>query len=513
MNEELRKKEEARFHDMVRDEALERKTEEFEYLTSNRKFYSVVRKRVKYETDFILKNCIGKKVLDFCCGDGGFTLSLAEKGIDAYGFDISDTSIEIAKRKAKEKGIEDRAHFFVMDAENLQFDEKYFDFVFCNGVLHHLNIDKAFSEIKRVLRPEGKVFCVEPLKYNPVFQAYRLLTPHLRTEWEKHHILKIKDIKFSEKYFTKIEMRFFDLFTLMAVPFRNTFIFNPLLSVLEMIDAVILRIPGIKWWSWEIVFILSEPGTDDRKIKEIEYYDKEASESKEEEIEAGSKGGFSPLILESYRFLYELLKKEAGGKNILDYGCGTGIHLKYLAGVGKSVIGVDLSKKSLEIAQRKIERDNLVAKVLVMDCESLDFENNTFDIVFNGGVFSSLDLDKALPELSRALKLNGTVIGIETFGHNPITNLKRRINKILGKRTGWAAEHILKTEDFEKFKKYFKSVEVHYFHLISWAIFPFLALPGGSILLNIGESLDRFILKLLPFLRKYSFKVVFVLRK
>lgn len=252
---------------------------------------------------------------------------------------------------------------------------------------------------------------------------------------------------------------------------------------------------------------------ENRKIKEIEYYDKEASLSANEEIEAGSKGGFNPLILKSYKFLYELVKRDAAGKDILDYGCGTGIHLKYLADIGKSVVGIDLSKKSLELAKRKIEKDNLNAKVLVMDCESLDFPDSSFDVIFNGGVFSSLDLDKALPELSRVLKPNGFLIGIETFGHNPITNLKRRVNKILGKRTGWAAEHILKTEDFEKFRKYFKNVDVYYFHAISWVIFPFLSLNGGNKLLRIFESIDRFILKLLPFLKRYSFKVVFELRK
>ncbi len=100
-------------------------------------------------------------------------------------------------------------------------------------------------------------------------------------------------------------------------------------------------------------------------------------------------------------------------------------------------------------------------------------------------------------------------MGIETFGHNPFTNLKRKINKLIGKRTGWAAEHIFQMEDLKKAKNYFNKIEVHYFHLISWLAFPFLNLPGGKLLLKSLEFIGKILLGL-PFLRKYAFKVVFI---
>jgi len=144
-----------------------------------------------------------------------------------------------------------------------------------------------------------------------------------------------------------------------------------------------------------------------------------------------------------------------------------------------------------------------------MDCEKMGFPDNYFDIIFDGGTFSSIDLDKAYLELERILKPQGFLLGIETFGHNPFTNLKRKINKLIGKRTGWAAEHIFKTKDLEEAKKYFNKIEVHYFHLISWLVFPFLNLPGGKAFLKLLEFIDGVLLKI-PFLRKYAFKVVFI---
>lgn len=252
---------------------------------------------------------------------------------------------------------------------------------------------------------------------------------------------------------------------------------------------------------------------EDRKQKEIKYYDFEAEQSSVEETkEAGSRAGLNPFLLESYRFLYSLLSSRCRGGKILDYGCGTGIHLVNLAKIGREVVGIDLSKKSLEIAEKRLKNERLDGrvKVLLMDCEKLEFPDNSFDVVFDGGTFSSLDLDKTLSEISRVLKPNGILMGIETLGHNPFTNLKRKINKIRGKRTGWAAEHIFKMDDFKKAEKYFNKKDVYFFHLVSWLAFPFMNLPGGKILLKLLERIDHLVIFASPFLKKYSFKTVFV---
>jgi len=251
---------------------------------------------------------------------------------------------------------------------------------------------------------------------------------------------------------------------------------------------------------------------DIRKQKEIEYYDKNAENwLKTNKKEKGDFEGFNCFLLKSYGFLYNFLKDKCRNKEILDYGCGNGVHSVWLSKCGGKITAIDLSEKSLEIAKEKAKRERIENKIefLKMDCETMTFENNAFDIIFDGGTFSSLDLKKALPELARVLKSDGFLVGIETFGHNPLTNLKRKFNKITGRRTEWAAEHILKTKDLEIAKNYFNKIEIRYFHLISWISFPFLKLPGGKLILKLLESIDR-ILFCFRFLRKYAFKVVFI---
>ncbi|MFH1656255.1 MAG: class I SAM-dependent methyltransferase [Candidatus Nealsonbacteria bacterium] len=246
-----------------------------------------------------------------------------------------------------------------------------------------------------------------------------------------------------------------------------------------------------------------------RKQKEIEYYDNQHDKGD------GDFEGFDPIILKSHRFLRDFLKDKCQNKRILDYGCGNGIHSVWLAMYGGEVIGIDLSKKSLDVAKQRIKKYGLenIIELILMDCEKMNFPDNYFDIIFDGGTFSSIDLNKALPELQRVLKPDGFLIGIETFGHNPITNLKRRFNKLTGRRTEWAVEHILKTKDVKEIQKYFQKIDLYFFHFTSWIVFPFLKLPAGKIILKIFEKIDSFLLFVFPFFKKYSFKVVFYAKK
>lgn len=254
---------------------------------------------------------------------------------------------------------------------------------------------------------------------------------------------------------------------------------------------------------------------EERKLKEIEYYDKHAAQRLGQGFASRRQGdfeGFEPLNLSSYRFVYELLKNYCKpGTHALDYGCGNGIHSVLPASLGAKVVGIDLSELSLAIAKKRVEEAGVADRVSfsIMDCESLEFEDNFFDIVFDGGTFSSLDLHKAFPEIARVLKADGVLIGIETLGHNPITNWRRNMSKRTGRRTQWAAEHIFQMKDLGLAREYFGEVNAYFFHLFSWMAFPFAQKPGGKIFLKILQALESPLFHL-PFLQPYCFKIVFL---
>lgn len=254
-----RKKEEQEFHNRLRSGNLKSNKKQYDYYKSNVKYYSVDRGNRQYVNRWLEQRCAGRRVLDYCCGDGRYTFTCAEYGADAVGIDISDVSIENCKRSAAEKGLEKRSAFFVMDAEEMKFEDNYFDIILCMGVLHHLDFRKALKELSRVLKPDGKIICTEALGHNPLIQLYRRVTPHLRTEFEAEHILKMSDLKMAEGFFGSIKTSFFHLATIAAVPLRKTPVFDGFLEVMEGIDRVLLRLPVIRTMAWMVIFELSNP--------------------------------------------------------------------------------------------------------------------------------------------------------------------------------------------------------------------------------------------------------------
>jgi ubiquinone/menaquinone biosynthesis C-methylase UbiE len=254
---EERKIAEAEFHDKLRDPSLRDNPELHAKLTANKKWYRVARKSQDFAKDYLRQHSRGAKTLDYACGDGLFTLQMADDGADAFGIDISVVSVSNAAQEAKRLGV--AAKFAVMDCENLEFPDNTFDLINVSGVLHHLDVKRAYSEIARVLKPAGTVLCVEALRHNPIFHAYRMLTPNLRTAYEARHILRRKDVLAAHRYFGRLEWRFFHLASLVAVPFIKTPLFEPALSVLETIDFALLRVTPIRWWAWQIAYVLSNP--------------------------------------------------------------------------------------------------------------------------------------------------------------------------------------------------------------------------------------------------------------
>lgn len=254
---EERKIAEAQFHDKLRDPSLRENPELYAKLTANKKWYAIARKSRDFTEHYLREHARGARALDYACGDGQYSLLMAEAGADITGIDISETSVQNATREARRRGL--LASFEVMDCEEMTFADRTFDLININGVLHHLDLNRAYAELARVLKPTGSVLCVEALVHNPVFHAYRKLTPHLRTEFETEHILGRSRVLAARRYFHRIEWRFFHLISLVAVPFRRSRLFESLLIPLEAVDTALLSLPGIRWWAWQIAFVLSEP--------------------------------------------------------------------------------------------------------------------------------------------------------------------------------------------------------------------------------------------------------------
>ena len=222
------------------------------------KYYAVCEKvRSKY-IETVLKGIKERELLEYGCGTGIFSKLWLENGAITTGIDISSEGIIKAKEKIKNAGLE--AKFFVMDAEKTEFQEGAFDIVVGMGIIHHLDLKRCYRELQRILKRDGQAIFIEPLGHNPIINLYRSLTPKRRTEDE--HPLKVKDVKLLEEYFHEVEVHYYILFSLLAVPFRNTRFFASLLAFLESIDNMVFRIPFLRRYAWQIIMYASHPIKD-----------------------------------------------------------------------------------------------------------------------------------------------------------------------------------------------------------------------------------------------------------
>ena len=112
------------------------------------------------------------------------------------------------------------------------------------------------------------------------------------------------------------------------------------------------------------------------------------------------------------------IAKENSPQNILDVATGTGDLALELANIkGAKIIGLDISKKMLDIGRKKILNQSLSDKITLVsgDAENLSYSNNYFDLITIGfGVRNFENLIAGLNESNRVLKENGKLIILES---------------------------------------------------------------------------------------------------
>ena len=203
----------------------------------------------------------GRKLIDFACGNGENGIFAAQCGANVVGIDISPEGIDNAEQNAIQAGVDKLCTFQVMDGENMVFSDNTFDLGIEYGALHHVDLDKAMSQLCRVLKPGGEFMCIEALRHNPFIHWYRKRTPHLRTQWETEHILGVESLAKMSKYFVVTSVKYFHLAVLAAVPFRKTFLFKPMRVALDAVDKFVLANRCVGKYGWIMIITLSKPTT------------------------------------------------------------------------------------------------------------------------------------------------------------------------------------------------------------------------------------------------------------
>lgn len=261
---EQRKLEEREWADFSRDtEGQESPQHSNEKTRGNRKWYSTTQLSNDYRDRWLASKVKGKVFVDFACGDGEIAVHVA-KNMDpalSIGLDISRVSVENGARAAREQGVAEKCVCVQTDCENTGLPDESVDVILCHYMLHHLDLNHAYPELHRILKKGGCILACEALNYNPIIQFYRKCTPQMRTEWEKDHILSLKEVRLAKRFsFNVGQIRYWHLFSILgAFVNRVPPLFKLVMPLLNLADRLVLKIPGLQLMAWQFSFELFKP--------------------------------------------------------------------------------------------------------------------------------------------------------------------------------------------------------------------------------------------------------------
>lgn len=215
----------------------------------------------------------GLTVLELGAGLGEASVWFATQGAHVISTDLSGGMLRLVRRVAALHGTS--VDTVQMDGARLSLPDASVDIVYGANVLHHVDTAACLREVRRVLRPGGRGAFWDPVQYNPVINVYRRMAGQVRSVDE--HPLGAEDLRTMRSLFGDVKYRFFWLATL-AVFLKYYFVdqihpneerywkkvindYNGVKSwyaPLAALDALLLRLPGVRWLSWNLAVVLTK---------------------------------------------------------------------------------------------------------------------------------------------------------------------------------------------------------------------------------------------------------------
>lgn len=245
---------------------------------------------------------------------------------------------------------------------------------------------------------------------------------------------------------------------------------------------------------------------DPRYQNEAEFFDREAQEViKTEKFKFSNQHNYEQYfnhylpLREVARFLGDIK-----GKRLLDLCCGTGWLSIYLARSGAHVSGIDISPKSIEVADRFASENGVgeLCDFRVMSAEEMEYADGEFDIILGNAALHHLKMDDTVPELSRCLKPGGKGAFVDDLRHHPVMWVYRALTD----EAHTEHERPFVMKELQIFREHFSDVQFKPFHLLNlW--------PKSKLTRALFDPIDNALLKVVPPLRRIARNIVIEVTK
>ena len=152
--------------------------------------------------------------------------------------------------------------------------------------------------------------------------------------------------------------------------------------------------------------------------------------------------------------------ENARGLKVLEVGCGLGTDGAQFAAAGADYTGVDLTDAAVELARKRFETFGIPGKFQTADAEQLQFDDNSFDLVYSHGVLHHTpDTAKAIREIHRVLRPGGRAMVMlyhrDSYNYRiNISMLRRAGAHFLRFDSGIRLAHLLTGEPIESLREH-----------------------------------------------------------
>lgn len=118
----------------------------------------------------------GQTAIDLCCGTCDWTISIAQKSQNGriVGLDFSRNMLEVGRAKITRQQLDQQIELIQGNAMDLPYADQYFDYATIGFALRNVpDLEQVLREMQRVVKPGGKVLCLELSK--PVWQPFKAI--------------------------------------------------------------------------------------------------------------------------------------------------------------------------------------------------------------------------------------------------------------------------------------------------------------------------------------------------
>lgn len=209
----------------------------------------------------IMGDLEGKKLLDYGAGDGWNSVCFAKAKAMVWAIDVSEKGIALIEKKALANGVSKYLTAEIGNCYKTRFENDMFDIVYGGGVLHHLDLELAGQELRRILHSDGVAVFYEPIRETKIIDIIKVVVLRIirrkpSEESEDETPLTMKRIKLLKQYFGIVNCRKFNALSNAHKLFKS----EKLRLFLLWIDALLMKsVPGFEKLCTAVVIELRLP--------------------------------------------------------------------------------------------------------------------------------------------------------------------------------------------------------------------------------------------------------------